>query len=127
MPSKQPTPVTIPAGVPESSVYAGYGYADVKDERERQDRKWGVSRNLHPQLWLPVLLEEAGEVAQAVLKGDRDNYREELVHLAAVALAAIQDFDWQTDHWDRLPAPQVVAYAWERAERGEDPTNGRQN
>jgi len=115
----------IPVGIPESSVYAGFGWAAVRKERERQDRKWGVSRNLHPQLWLPVVMEEVGEVAQAVLKGDRDNYREELVHIAAVALAAIQDFDWQDANRDALPEPQVVAFAWERSERGEDPTDGR--
>ena len=102
--------------VPASSVYAGYGYADVRDEREQQDRKWGISRNLHPQLWLAVLVEEVGEVGQAILKGERDNYRDELVQVAAVALAAIQDHDWQEANREELPPPQVVAFAWQRAE-----------
>ena len=116
MASEQPTPVTLPAGVPESSVYAGYGWNDVHKERERQDAKWGVSRNLHPQLWLAVLAEEMGEVGQAILKGERQNYRAELVQVAAVALAAIQDWDWQCTCLEDLPAPQVVAFGWQRAE-----------
>lgn len=122
--SEQPTPVPLPPGVPESSEYARWGWSDVTKERLRQDAKWGVSRNLHPQLWLAVLVEEVGEVGQAILNGEIDNYREELVQVAAVALAAIQDFDWQSHQRDRLPPPQVVAFGWERAERqGDDGDN----
>lgn len=121
---EQPTPVKLPAGVPQSSYCAGYGLLDVEKERKRQDAKWGISRNLHPQLWLPVLVEEIGEVAQAILKGDRANYRTELVQVAAVALAALQDWDWQQENYDLLPPPQVVAFAWERSEQGEEPGRG---
>lgn len=124
MASEQPYERPLPDGVTSSHRFRGTGLYDVLSERDRQDAKWGVSRNLHPQLWLPVLMEEVGELAQAVLKGDRANYREELVQVAAVALAALQDLDWQREYRDRLPGPQVVAFAWERAERGEESRRG---
>lgn len=124
MPSEQPTPVTIPAGVPESSYCRFDALEAVLAERDRQDIKWGGSRNLHPQLWMPVVAAELGEANKAILKGDRDNYLEELVQTAASALAAVQDFLWQREFGDRLPPPQVVAFAWERAERGEEPGDG---
>ena len=110
-----PYPFRLPEGVPGSDLYRPNVVQDVLDERERQDRRWGVSRNLHPSLWLAVLSEEMGEMAEAILKGDRDNYRRELVQVAAVALAALQDWRWQQEFRDRLPAPQVVPFAWERA------------
>lgn len=119
MPSEKPTPVTLPPGVPESSCCRIDALEAVFAERDRQDIKWGVSRNLHPQLWMPVVAEELGEANKAILKGDPENYLEELVHTAAVALAAVQDFLWQREFGDRLPPPQVVAFAWERADRGE--------
>lgn len=61
----------------------------IESERERQDQKWG-KRNEHDgdaDLVLnAVLTEEVGEVAQAVLRVDVDNLREELVQVAAVAV-----------------------------------------
>src|SRR6185437_2835975 len=114
---EQPTPVTLPDGVPESREYARWGWSNVTQERIHQDGKWGVSPNLHPQLWLPVLAEEFGEVAKAILQGGLVNYREEVVQVAAVALAMLQDWDWQQAHRTKLPPPQVVAAAWERAQR----------
>jgi NTP pyrophosphatase (non-canonical NTP hydrolase) len=68
--------------------------ADVLAERARQDLKWGVCH--HPsQMWLTILAEEVGEVAKAILLKDTKNYREELVQVAAVALAAIESLDAQ--------------------------------
>lgn len=115
MPEYDETPYDVDLGdnIPSSSDYARYVWSDVVKERLRQDGKFGVSRNLHPSFWLPILVEEVGEVAKALLKGDEMNYREEMVHVAAVALAALQDWDWQ--HSVSLPAPQVVPFAWERA------------
>ena len=119
MASERPTPVTLPEGIPTSGEYRRGALADILRERTRQDVRWGVSRNLHPQLWLAVLAEEMGEVAQAILKGERDNYRTELVQVAAVALAAIQDWDWQAVYREKLPPPQVVAFGWQRSEQGD--------
>lgn len=40
-----------------------------------------------------VLLEEVGEVAKAVLEHDLDNYREEAIQVAAVAVAIVESID----------------------------------
>lgn len=71
---------------------------DVLNERNRQNIKFGSNRNHHPFLWNTILSEEVGEAAEASLdiefKGASiDNYRKELVEIAAVAIAAIQDLD----------------------------------
>jgi NTP pyrophosphatase (non-canonical NTP hydrolase) len=65
----------------------------VRDERTRQELKrlagdwtWTCSDPAHTAAEkLPVLIEEVGEVAKAMLEGS--NTREELVHVAAVAVA----------------------------------------
>ena len=72
-------------------------HQDVLNERARQDAKWG-EQNHAPHKWLAILLEEAGEAACAVLDGHRANYREEMVHVAAVALAALAALD--RGHWE---------------------------
>lgn len=62
-------------------------------ERGRQIRKFGSKgENLNATAWLTILGEEYGEVARAVREGDSDNYAEELVQVAAVALAALEDY-----------------------------------
>jgi hypothetical protein len=75
--------------------------AEIASERERQDEKWGV-QNHHPAEWLSILGEEFGEVCKAVCEahfagykttGKWDNYREELIHTAAVAEAMIECHD----------------------------------
>lgn len=68
---------------------------EVRAERLRQDEKWGSQRALHPRTWLTILVEEVGEVANASLERDHANYREELVQVAAVAVAAVESYDHQ--------------------------------
>lgn len=82
---------------------------EVRKERDRQDAKWG-EQNHSPFVWLAILGEEVGEVNKAALESvvfrpqDRDaenqwllqkleDYREELVQVAAVACAMIESFD----------------------------------
>ena len=79
---------------------------EVLQERGRQLRKWG-NQNHSPQLWAVIEAEEMGEVAKASLEyvgaaqsGDIDtaylhlrDYRQELVQVAAVAVAAIESLD----------------------------------
>ena len=72
---------------------------EIKEERKRQDAKWGV-QNYHPIEWCAILGEEVGEVQKAALethfkyKGDNpENYREELIQVAAVAVAMVECFD----------------------------------
>lgn len=71
---------------------------DVLAERKRQDERWG-QQDHEPHVWLAILVEEVGEVAETVadkLAGGtwrRDEYRGEMVQAAAVALAALECFD----------------------------------
>lgn len=73
----------------------------IAEERNRQDKKFGV-QNHHPFAWLAILGEEVGEVNKAALETefnydgcDRDftNYKTELVQVAAVALAMIENME----------------------------------
>ena len=66
---------------------------EVIEERDRQDEKWGADRDNSPGLWITILGEEFGEVCRAVLERDRKNLREELIQVAAVALAMAEDLD----------------------------------
>lgn len=81
---------------------------EVAHERDRQDSKWG-ERDQSPTIWLPILTEEVGEVARAILEGNEANYREELIQVAAVAVAMVEcidrgsknEFNWE-DLSDKL-------------------------
>jgi hypothetical protein len=64
-------------------------YKAIEAERERQDKKWGP-QNHDDLYWLGILMEEVGEVAQHVIE-DRDPYNnQELVEVAAVAVAWLE-------------------------------------
>ena len=70
---------------------------DILDERGRQDKKWGEQNHI-PLVWLAILGEEAGEVSKAIIENLFGNvelceYREELIHVAAVAMGAIESYD----------------------------------
>jgi NTP pyrophosphatase (non-canonical NTP hydrolase) len=68
--------------------------AEVLDERDRQDAEYGAPpRDLKPTFFLPILGEEFGEICRAIVEGDSENYREELIQLAATAIAAVLEFD----------------------------------
>lgn len=66
---------------------------DVMVERERQNQLWGIQRHQMGD-WLKILIEEVGEVAQAMQKDDvsykdsdaSDLYKE-LIQVSAVAQA----------------------------------------
>ncbi len=62
----------------------------VVQERKRQDRRWGANRNLADTTWLTILIEEAGESAEAILKRQPDQLLKEATHSAAVALAWLE-------------------------------------
>lgn len=61
-------------------------------ERERQDEKWGPQDHTL-EGWYTILGEEVGEVAMAILEEWHTNVREELVQVAAVCVAMIEDID----------------------------------
>ena len=64
----------------------------INEERDKQDKKWGaLPRNLSDLLWLAILTEEVGEVAQAILKRDWNNLKLEIIQVATVAVAWLED------------------------------------
>ena len=70
---------------------------EIRDERFDQDKKWG-EQNHSPADWLMIIGEEIGEVNKAALeakfgKETLDNYRTELIQVAAVAVAMIECYD----------------------------------
>lgn len=81
--------------------------SEIEIERGIQDQKWG-ERNHLPEWWMQILMEEVGEASRALLDGSYnlenktlkkrlpsflEKYREELIQVAAVAIAAIESFD----------------------------------
>lgn len=66
---------------------------DVHTERDRQNEKWGRQRHAYGE-WLKILIEEVGEVAQAMQRDmnwgketDASNLYKELIQVSAVAQA----------------------------------------
>lgn len=73
----------------------------VKDERERQDKKWGKGFFGRSDLaWLGILAEEFGEVANAILEHDEENLITEITQVAAVCIA-----------WLEMGTPSHLQYA----------------
>ncbi len=66
----------------------------VAEERARQDLKFGLQNHRYPK-WLAILMEEVGETSRAFLDegGTSLNLRDELIQVAAVAVAMVQRFD----------------------------------
>lgn len=72
----------------------------IEDERRRQSRKWAAkhswgegdcsSRDVAETVKVAVLTEEVGEVARAVLDRKPGDLRNELVQVAAVAVAWLE-------------------------------------
>ena len=70
---------------------------EVSQERASQDKKWGV-QNHDAFTWFSILGEEVGEAHKAALENRYGNassaeYREELIQVAAVAVAMIECYD----------------------------------
>jgi NTP pyrophosphatase (non-canonical NTP hydrolase) len=80
--------------IPEQTIG---GLSEVGAERANQEAKWGQQDHDGP-LYLTILTEEVGEVAKAILdhrykKQPAAHIREELVQVAAVAVAMIEAYD----------------------------------
>jgi hypothetical protein len=79
-----------------------YALTLVAAERQRQDDKWGDQSGNHPFEWMSILMEEVGELAEAVnetcfqtqhIKPDRGGpgaIKREAVQVAAVAVAIVE-------------------------------------
>jgi NTP pyrophosphatase (non-canonical NTP hydrolase) len=75
-------------------VIRGEVQREIRDERDRQDDKWGGwDRFTPPFVFSAVLGEEYGEVCHALLEGDDHNLREELIQVAAVAMAWVEQIE----------------------------------
>lgn len=61
-------------------------FYNVRVERARQEQLFSGRKNTTLR-WLAILMEEVGELAQALLDGDQKNLEVELVQVAAVAVA----------------------------------------
>lgn len=87
---------------PESIKSAILG--EILDERHNQDEKWG-EQNQDDPMWACILMEEVGETTQAIFdrtqciysEGTYDTFsdkiREELIQVAAVAVAWLECID----------------------------------
>jgi NTP pyrophosphatase (non-canonical NTP hydrolase) len=65
----------------------------VREERRQQDAKWGPSNRIlvgTPEEQLAILVEEVGEVAKAVVERDAEETENELIQVAAVAVAWLE-------------------------------------
>jgi hypothetical protein len=67
-------------------------FQNIALERRRQDAKWGV-QNHDAYFWLAILGEEFGEAAKAAVEDRAVDLRTELIHVAAVAVAAIESLN----------------------------------
>ena len=65
---------------------------EILAERDRQDRLWGVQDH-EAFKWVAILLEEVGEYSKDVLEGRMTHAREEVVQIAAVAMAIVESMD----------------------------------
>ena len=94
---------------------------EILAERRRQDEKWG-EQNHDPAVWLAILTEEVGELAEAILfdhsNGDERNHthsadmRTEAIQVAAVAVQFVQFLDRRA-----LAEPAAPVAAEEGGER----------
>lgn len=78
---------------------------DVMSERIRQIKKWGIQRHEYGE-WLKILIEEVGEVAQAMQSGakwsketDSSNLYNELIQVAAVACSIAEQVKESDKSW----------------------------
>jgi NTP pyrophosphatase (non-canonical NTP hydrolase) len=76
-------------------------FSEIHDERVRQNQLWG-EQNHHASYWHTILAEEYGEVARAILEMDEENYREELIQVAAVCVAMVEAYDRGTTRFEAI-------------------------
>lgn len=64
----------------------------VKREREFQDAKWGSIENRNSDIhrWCDFIEEELREVQEAIEAGDEEHALEEMIQVAALAIACIE-------------------------------------
>lgn len=86
----------------------------IDHEMQRQVDKFGY-QNHEPKDWYLILGEEFGEVGKAILEKQwsypnaKDNYEEELIQVAAVAVSALQCLWRSKEYQAKLAAEDRVA------------------
>ena len=66
-------------------------FMQVMEDRGRQDEKWGTEfKGRRDSFWLTILVEEVGELAEAILKGQQRHINEEAIQVAAVIFAMLE-------------------------------------
>jgi len=73
----------------QTAIQAGI-ITDLLAERARQDAKWGPRAT---PTWSHILSEEHSEAVEAAVRGNTSALREELIQVAAVAMAWVEDLD----------------------------------
>ena len=68
-------------------------FGEIKQERKRQDLKFGSQAGQSDSKWAMIAGEEMGEIHRAILNLDKENLREEIVQLAAVCVAWLECFN----------------------------------
>ena len=84
------------AGRAKDCIDKGSILAEITRERERQDAKWGGQPGVDRRddhTYAAVLGEEFGECCKAWLERDTVSLREELIQVASVAVAWIEELD----------------------------------
>ncbi len=93
-----------------------FAIKSVLEERARQDLKWGQQSHSE-EWWLAILMEEVGELSQAILEthfdngtdlGGFENIRKEAVQVAAVAVAMLECIDRKPLNSIRYTPKQAV-------------------
>ena len=70
----------------------------ARKEMDRQYERWGEQTH-QSFYWLGILMEEVGEASKAAIEYDGDAYRQELIHVAAVAINMIVCYDAHGAIW----------------------------
>lgn len=82
-----------------------YVLAEVAEERDRQDAKWGgpTHDDAHNPADFCAFIREHEARAEAALRGEpvreSDNYRRQMLRVAGLAVAALEQWD---RHWKRV-------------------------
>lgn len=92
-------------------------FAAIDRERVWQERKWGTTQE-HPHSvgeWLLIVESELAEAKHAWVKGSGDAAAlSELIQVAAVAVAALEQHGATDRPWAALDMPDVLGIRWER-------------
>lgn len=90
---------------------------NVTRERYHQNEKHPNSADLSPEKWLAVLAEEIGEASEHINDGttmtDFDNYFNEVVQVAAVALRWVENEIWRLQQYHDAEAKKQYPFEYE--------------